>query len=183
MATPSHVHDRDLLDALELLTAEPFAGEVWRTTWEGRDPLRGSNSDGRWSQAGTFEVLYTSLQREGSLAEIGYRLSLEPVWPSRARHTISRLNVRTQRTLRLATFAELTPLGVEAALYPTLDYARTQKIAAAAKFLDFDGLLVPSARHPSTNLVLFLDQLAGGSIALVNSEPVDWAAWRKTSRS
>lgn len=172
------MHDRALLDALERLTAEPFVAEVWRTTWTGRDPTRGSDADGRWSPAGAFEVLYTSLQREGSLAEIGYRLSLEPVWPSRARHTISRLAVNTQRTLRLATFADLLPLGIEPTLYPTLDYSRTQAVAAAARFLEFDGVLVPSARHPSTNLVLFLDQLAGGSLDVLGSEPVDWAAWR-----
>ena len=172
------MHDRDLLDVLEGLAAEPFVGEVWRTTWAGRDPLRGSSSDGRWSPAGAFEVLYTSVRREGSLAEIGYRLSLEPVWPSRARHVISRLGVRTERPRRLATFADLAPLGIAPTLYPTLDYARTQAVAAAARFLDFDGLLVPSARHPSINLVLFLDQLAGGSLDVLASKPVDWPAWR-----
>lgn len=177
---PSHVHDLLLLDALESLAAEAFDGEVWRTTRTGRDPLLGSSADGRWSPSGAFEVLYTSLQRAGSLAEIGYRLSLEPVWPSRAQHTIHRLRVGTERSLRLATFADLVPLGIEPALYPTLDYRRTQPIAAAARFLEFDGLLVPSARHPSTNLVLFLDQLAGGSLDVLESEPVDWAAWRAT---
>ena len=178
MASPSYVHDRDLLDALERVAAEPFAGEVWRTTWEGRDPVRGSSAHGRWSPPGAFEVLYTSRERQGSLAEVGYRLSLEPVWPSRARHTSHRLAVRTDRTLRLASFAELVPLGIEPAFYPTLDYARTQAVAAAARFLEFDGLLVPSARHPSTNLVLFLDQLAGGGLELLESQAVDWIAWR-----
>ena len=91
---------------------------------------------------------------------------------------ISRLRVRTERTLRLATFADLLPLGIELALYSTLTYARTQAVAAAARFLEYDGLLVPSARHPSTNLVLLLDQLVGGSVEVLSSEPVDWAAWQ-----
>ncbi len=176
---PPHLHDRDLLDALEGAATEAFSGEAWRTTWWGREPLRGSSADGRWSPAGAFEVLYTSLEREGSLAEIGYRLSLEPIWPSKARHVTHRLRVATKNTLRLVSFAELAPLGVVPALYPTLDYARTQAIAAAARFLGFDGLLVPSARDPSTNLVLFLDQIDLGDIDVLASEEVDWVAWRR----
>ena len=38
---------------------------------------------------------------------------------------------------------------------------RGQAIAAAAHFLEFDGLIVPSARAPVLNLVLFLDQVVG----------------------
>jgi hypothetical protein len=72
-------HDRVILDALEAMGPEAFAGDVWRVTSRGRDPLRGSMAEGRWSPAGEFEVLYTSLERDGALTEIGYRLSLEPV--------------------------------------------------------------------------------------------------------
>jgi hypothetical protein len=73
-------HDRSILDALEAIDREPFAGEVWRVTRKGRDPLRGSAANGRWSSSGgEFEVLYTSLEHDGALAEIGYRLALEPV--------------------------------------------------------------------------------------------------------
>src|ERR1700730_7394720 len=38
---------------------------------KGRDPLRGSTANGRWSPSGgEFEVLFTSLERDGALAEI-----------------------------------------------------------------------------------------------------------------
>ena len=73
------VHDRELLDALEALAPETFDGDVWRVAREGRDALLGASAGGRWSPSGGFEVLYTSLDAEGALAEIGYRLSLEPV--------------------------------------------------------------------------------------------------------
>src|ERR1700747_1593631 len=97
------VHDRSVLDALEAIDPERFTGEVWRVARKGREGLRGSTANGRWSlSGGEFEVLYTSLEREGALAEIGYRLSLEPVWPSRIQHEIHRIGVRTQRTLHLA---------------------------------------------------------------------------------
>src|SRR6266404_5750678 len=70
------IHDGVVLDALEALDPEPFRGAVWRVTRRGREPLRGAAAHGRWSASGEFEVLYTSLARDGALAEIGYRLSL-----------------------------------------------------------------------------------------------------------
>ena len=179
MAGPGRVHDRSILDALEATGPEPFRGDVWRITRGGRDPLRGSSAHGRWTPAGELEVLYTSLERDGALAEIGFRLSLEPVWPSRIEHTIHRLSARTERTLRIADVAALAPLGVDIARYDSFDYTATRRIAAAAHFLEFDGLLVPSARAPSANLVLFLDRIpASGGLVVRETEPVDWTAWR-----
>src|SRR5215831_18904541 len=97
------VHDRGILDALETVDPERFHGGVWRVARKGRDPLRGSIANGRWSpSSGEFEVLYTSLERAGALAEIGYRLSLEPVWPSRVEHELHRIAARTNNSLRFA---------------------------------------------------------------------------------
>jgi hypothetical protein len=114
------VHDRGILDALEAIDPELFSGEVWRVTRKGREALRGSTSLGRWSPSGEFEVLYTSLERDGALAEIGYRLSLEPVWPSRLEHEIHRIEPETERTLRFANLDSLAQLGVEIARYQNI---------------------------------------------------------------
>jgi hypothetical protein len=170
------VHDRALLDALETTAPVAFDGGVWRVAGAGRDPLRGSTANGRWSPGGTIEMLYTSLERDGALAEIGFRLSLEPVWPSRLRHDIHALNVRTARTLAFADVAALAAFGVDVARYETFDYAATQALAAAAYFMEFDGLLAPSGRHPGRNLVLFMDRDV--SLRVLGAEPVDWTAWR-----
>jgi RES domain len=180
MPARRRVHDRAILDALESLDPELFKGDVWRTVRKGRDPLRGSSAHGRWSPNGEFEVLYTSLVRAGSLAEIGYRLSLEPVWPSRFEHQIHRIAARAERMLRFADVASLAPLGVDASRYGTFEYSATQAIAAAACFLEFDGLIVPSARHDSANLVLFMDRFEAASLELRSCEDVDWAAWRRS---
>jgi RES domain-containing protein len=173
------VHDRSLLDALEAIAPAPFAGEVWRITRKGRDPLRGSTAGGRWSPEGEIEVLYTSLERRGALAEIGFRLSLEPVWPSRIEHEIHEIEASAGRTLRFADVASLEPLGVDIARYESFDYAATQAIASAAHFLEFDGLMVPSARAPCANLVAFMDRVA---LSLARTEAVDWQAWRSRRR-
>jgi hypothetical protein len=176
-------HDRELLDALEVRSSEAFSGETWRLTVKGRDPLRGSTANGRWSPPAEFEVLYTSLARSGALAEIGYRLSLEPVWPSRLEHELHRITVKTQNSLRFADLSSLSVLGVDIRRYASFDYAATQSIAAAAFFLGFDGLIVPSARSAELNLVLFTEKLdVGEPLKLEASEAVDWSAWQSQQR-
>lgn len=183
MSSSGRVHDRAVLDALDALDPEAFEGHAWRVTRKGRDGLRGSNAHGRWSPNGEFEVLYSSLVREGALAEIGYRLSLEPVWPSRLKHEIHTIEAKTGRTLRFADVTSLGPLGVDVARYETFDYNVTQSIAAAAHFLEFDGLIVPSARAACSNLVVFMDRLSKGAyLELKRTEPVNWKAWRESSR-
>ncbi len=135
MPRSARIHDRVILDALEAMDPEPFSGTVWRVTRKGREPLRGAAAHGRWSSSGDFEVLYTSLEREGALAEIGYRLSLEPVWPSRIEHEVHTIAVEAERTLRFADLASLAPFGVDIARYRGFDYEATQALAAAAHFL------------------------------------------------
>ena len=180
MASLKRVHDRAILDALEAIDPRPFEGEVWRVTRKDREALCGSSTHGRWSPSGEFEVLYTSLERDGALAEIGYRLSLEPIWPSRLQHEIHRIEVRTERTLHIAEFDTLQQLGVDISKYEGFDYEVTQAITAAAHFLAFDGVLVPSARAPCKNLVLFLDRVPqAGHLVVRQSEPVNWTAWTK----
>ncbi len=183
MTSGGRVHDRSVLDALEKLDPEPFDSDVWRVARKGRDPLRGSSANGRWGAPGELEVLYTSEQREGALIGVGFRLSLEPVWPSLIQHQIHILAVKAERTLRLVDMRELANLGVDISRYESFEYDATQAIAAAAHFLEFDGLLVPSARFACSNLVLFADRVSrSGHLQLVSSEDVDWPEWQRKNR-
>lgn len=180
MTGGGRVHDRAILDALEGLDAEVVEKTVWRVVRSGRDPLRGAIANGRWNAIGEFEVLYTSLQSEGALAEVGYRLSLEPIWPSRIEHKIHALRVGAARALKLESLDQLERLGVNTARYESFEYSATQAVAAAAHFLEFDALIVPSARHIALNMVLFLDRLQTPP-ELINTEDVDWQTWRASA--
>ena len=177
MSARGRVHDRAILDALEGLESEVLEATVWRIVRKGRDPLRGAVANGRWNAVGEFEVLYTSLSPEGALAEVGYRLSIEPVWPSRIEHQIHTLKVRADRALTFESLNQLQRLGVNIERFENFDYAATQAIAAAAHFLEFDALIVPSARYNGSNVVAFLDRLQVPP-DLLGTEDVNWAAWR-----
>ena len=182
MPRPSRVHDRDLLDALEAIDSESFSATAWRTTWATRAPLVGSAAGGRWLPEDSFEALYTRLEADGALAEVYFHLSRAPVFSS-AHVRLYRLRVQTQRILRLADFEALARLGVETVKYPSMDYARNQEIGAAAHFLEFDSLLVPSPRWLCLNLVLFLDRLdPDESLAVEEIQDVNWPAWKEKEK-
>jgi RES domain-containing protein len=172
---PDRIHDRNLLDTLEQCPPEPFEGQVSRIAREGRDPLAGGYN-GRWNDD-QLPALYAALEADTAIAEMRYHLSRHPVFPSRLRFNLYALQVSTRRTLKLLNLNYLKAVGVPIDLYATQDYAQakrhvyptTQAIGAAAAFLEFDGLLVPSARREgATNLVLFgFDQIGATVIEQV----------------
>jgi len=176
--------DLKLLDDLDRFPRVAFAQTVWRVVREGRDPLVGSPWRGRWSD-GSFDVLYTSLERDGALAEIHALLALQPVFPSQVRFFAHRLRVNASASLRLPDPSSLTKLGVDVDRYRERDYSATQPLAEAAHFLGFDGVIAPSARFRGSNAALFTDRFAPENLGLVESEatPIDWPAWRRASRT
>jgi RES domain-containing protein len=176
--------DLELLDALDGLERTPFEGTVWRVVREGRDPIQGHASAGRWDP-GIFDALYTALEPDGALAEIHFHLSRQPVFPSMIRYHLHEIAVRTRKTLRLADMRALVGLGVDETRYAEVLYVRTQEIGDAAHFLGFDGILAPNARWPCLNLTLFTDRFAPADLGVVGSRLADVAAWgeRRSSRA
>ena len=176
-------HDIAILDAIDASPREPVTAPVWRVVRSGRDPLLGSTSRSRWCNA-KFDVLYTSFERDGAIAEIYSLLSLQPVFPSNIRWEIHQIRVSTRQTLRLADLASLGRLGVDVARFRERAYERTQEIADAAFFLGFDGLIAPSARWACLNLILFTDRVQSDQLETTDAvvETIDWEAWRKHAR-
>lgn len=177
--TGGEVHDPDLLDALQALTPEPLQRLVWRVHWASRDPLAGGTGGGRWHPPNAFAALYTSLEKDAALAEIYHHLSRAPVFSS-SHVKISMLRVRAERVAVFGDCASLQPLGIDAEAFRHGDPARSREVGAAAHFLDLQGLVVPSARWPGANLVLFPDRLRRrGALAVERTLNVNWPAWRQ----
>ena len=178
------IHDPDLLDRLRGVGSERFEGEVFRATRTNADPVAASISGGRWApppDGNTGQsVLYTSLERDGALAEVASFLAqLTPI-PGPRPIKVTRLAVGTARTIRLVR-ADLGGLGVDLARFGERDYDRTQKIGAALVFLGFDGLIAPSARWSCDNLMVFGDNHAlTETLEAVDEELVEWRAWAQT---
>jgi len=190
MEPKSVLRDSRLIDSLEVLPHAPFKGTVWRVVREGRDPCQCSASGGRWDD-GSFDVLYTSLDREGAIAEMYFQLLRgQPVFPSKVRYTLHELRVELSETLHLPTLPDLAAHGLDTSRYGQLsyveriqEYPRTQEIGEVAHFLDCDGLVVPSARWPCNNLVLFCDRLGPDAIEVVKDHGIiDWTSWQKANK-
>ncbi len=190
MGMKSELRDNGLIDALEILPHTPLEATVWRVVREGRDPCQCSASGGRWDD-GTFDVLYTSLDRDGAIAEMYFHLLRgQPIVPSKVRFSLHELRVELSGTLHLPTLPDLAALGLDTSRYGQLsydervqEYPRTQEIAEVAHFLDCDGLGVPNARWPCTNLVLFCDRLGPGAVEAVKDHGlVDWTKWQMVNK-
>jgi RES domain-containing protein len=172
------IHDLTLLERLSAFGTERFDGEVFRATRRSLDPLAASTSGGRWAPKGLVPVLYTSLLRDGALAEIAYHWSQLTPQPSRPA-VLHLLGVSAEHRLRLLR-ADLENLDVDMAQYDGINYYRTQEIGAAVAFLGCDGLIVPCARWSCENLILFTENhLLTSRLELLSSEEIDWQAWAK----
>lgn len=173
--------DDRLLDLVGAIQGQLFDGTMWRVVRKGRDVLDGSRGSGRWNSA-DMSVLYGAANSDGAIAEINFHLSRgQSVFPSRMRHDVFELAVKAQQTLVLADMDQLRQLGVDDRRYRELLYTRTQEIGAAAAFLGFDGLIVPSARWNCQNIILFLDSINLEEIRTIATQPVDWPAWRRSN--
>lgn len=183
MGTSRKRRDNALIDAIEAVQPVFYAGHVWRVTREGRNPVQCSRSGGRWDD-GTIDVLYTSEKREGALAEMKFHLLRgQPVIPSLVTYTLHELSVSMRRSLKLLDLNALLSLGLDCSRYGqasyeerVTEYPRSQDIAEVAHFLDFDGLIVPSARHQCLNVVPFCDRLLPEALQpVMNHGAVNWA--------
>jgi RES domain-containing protein len=121
---------------------------------DGRDPVQGNASGGRWDPT-LFDVLYSSLDPDGAVAEVHFHLSHQPVFPSKIRYGLHRIRVKTTKSLRLQDLDAMIGLGVEPTRYREVLYEPTQAIGDAAYFLGFDSLIAPNAWWSRHNLILF----------------------------
>ena len=177
------VHDRELLERLTAFSPIIFDGEVFRATRRGLNPVAPSLRGGRWMVANEAPTLYTSSERDGALAEITFHwIQLTP--PPSKPAMVHRLHLNTKKTLRLGR-ADLLDLGVEWDRYEEINYRQTQLIGAAVAYLEYDGLIAPSARWPCENVMLFLRNSDEDDepVRLIDSEEVDWMEWARSKHS
>jgi hypothetical protein len=183
MPQSSGIHNRELLDVLQAIEPRPITATTWRATWATRDALIGSTAGGRWHPPESFEALYTSQEADGALAEMYFHLSRAPVFAS-SNMRLFRLRAETRKTLWLTEMKALVRLGIDESRYASLDRGRSREIGAAAHFLEFDSLLVPSARWPCQNLILFLDRLnMDTALTVEQASDINWPAWREQHKT
>lgn len=176
-----------LIDALEGRERLRFTGTAWRVVSDGRDALAGYRAGGRWDD-GTFDVLYTSLHRDGAMAETVFHMRRgQPVIPSKPAKRLHSIGMELDHVLALDSLDELKGLGADTSQFGQLAYAQRdieypslQEIAEVAHFLAFEAMLVPNARWNCKNLVVFTERCRPSSMELLGSgEIVDLNDWHR----
>ena len=180
--------DRALIDTLEQLETQSFEGRVWRIARENRDPTLFFGGGNRWDD-GTFDVLYTSLLREGALAEMRFHLGRgQPVIPSKIQYRLHELEIKVDGVLDLTEAELLSRIGIDMSNFGRLpylerqgEYEACQRVAEAVHFLgsnaldDPSAIRVPSSRHESHNMVLIADYVGSEAVKHVKDHGVvDW---------
>ncbi len=186
----SERRDRELIDALDALSCEPFKGRIWRVTQDVHEPTIFRSGGARWDD-GTFDVLYTSCERNVALAEMRFHVTRgQPVIPSKKHYHLHELSVDINGVLDLTDWNFLERFGVVRSNFGQLphlerenEYTACQKIGEAVNFLggktEFEpsGFIVPSARSEGKNLVILGAHVEGDQVcALKDHGRIDWDA-------
>lgn len=166
------VYPPNLLDALQAIAPAPWAGQAFRHTFADYAPDVENTRGARWNPPGVAAI-YTSLTREGVLAEAEHQLTIQPIRP-RVTRTIHTLDLSLTSVLDLADTDLLTQLGVGPAELGADDMSACQELGGATAWLNHDGLLIPSARNEAVNLVIFTaNREPNARFEVTASEPVN----------
>ena len=164
----AHTFDPDFLDQLEALTNDSWDGVVWRQVFGSSDPLRPNQRGARWNPPG-LEALYCSLTEETATAEIDFLLSRQPVRIRKARVSVE-LKATLTRVVDLRDSTVLSPFGIERGDLISASYETTRLIGRAVAWLGCAGMLVLSARHDGSNLVVYTNMMATQDVLEVLSK-------------
>lgn len=175
------MQEAQLLDKLRKFQKRKFNDSVYRLTKENQSPIQATGG-GRWATK-TIKVLYTSLEREGAIAEFCYHRfqrvhfskpgDLPPLKPSRL-HVLA---VAIDTVIRL-DMHDIEHFGFDPERYKAIDIQYheecCQMLGQAVVKLGVGGLLAPSARWDCDNLMLFPEN--GGVNVVLDPNP-KWLDW------
>jgi RES domain-containing protein len=154
MPSPGEIYPPDLLDRIESRTvAGEWEGTVWRHMFADHPPSVVNVRGARWNPP-TVGAIYTSLSRETALAEADYMIAMQPLRP-RAERKLYELQVTIERVVDLTDPTDLEALGVSEEALGSIDMAPCRYVGEMVNWFGFGGLIVPSARHTGSNLVIY----------------------------
>lgn len=147
------IYPPQLLDRLQAVSGNPWQGRAFRHMFADYPPDAENTRGARWNPA-EVAAIYTSLSRDGVIAEAEHQIALQPV-PPRVKRTIYEVDLTLANVLDLTAPATLNSLDLTTDDIAADDMTACQQIGGAAAWLEHDGILVPSARSEATNLVIY----------------------------
>lgn len=156
------IHDPALLDAIESLGSEALDNvTVWRHMFNDYPPELSNTRGARWNPAG-LSAIYTSQDRDTAIAEGQHAIDSQPLRPN-ARRFVYELRVSARKALRI-NVSDFPALRLDLTDLQSSDFTACQRLGAHAAFLEYDALIVPSARADGSNIVIFVNELAADAV-------------------
>lgn len=162
------IYSPRVLDRLQAIDPETWEGIAARHMFAGYPPDRENTRGARWNPPGTAAI-YLGTTRDGALAEAEHHLSLQVPRP-RTRRTMYEVEVTLSSVLDLTGKDVLADLGIDRGALIDPGMAVCQEVGGAAAWLEHDGILVPSARSPAVNLVVYPANREPGAMFEVRGE-------------
>jgi len=157
---------RPNLAAIAALDSVPFSDSVYRVVPGAlRDKILSTEGNryypGRYHIAGETGILYTSLERDLAIRELGRHAARANLQGGLA---AGKIKVKLQKVLDLTQEAVLANLGLSKEALVSPDCSITRAVSHQARKAGIQGLLVPSATGSGVNLVVFENNLAEGCL-------------------
>ena len=175
--------NEDLVEAIDAVGKTRWSGKTFRYTNARREPLSGEGArrfGGRYNPRELFPTVYLAQPVEACMRELeraaeNQHLSVERLLSvPQVLHTIG---VSEIEVLDLTVPATQALLGLEEADL-TGDHAPCQEVGHAAWFLEFHGVLAPSAVGEGVTLALFEHNTPPSRITVRSTEPLDYNLYR-----
>lgn len=157
---------RPHLATIAVLGSISFSDSVYRVVPGAlRDQILSTEGNryypGRYHIAGETGILYTSLERDLAIRELGRHAARANLQGGLA---AGKIKVKLQKVLDLTQAVVLAKLGLPQEALVAPDCSLTQAVSHQARKAGFQGLLVPSATGSGVNLVVFENNLAEGCL-------------------
>jgi RES domain-containing protein len=170
--------DEDVVQRVNDLGTTTWSGTMHRYTSTGRDPRSGIWArlfGGRWNPRDVFPTIYLSHPAAACIAELDRTAaasSLPVPMMIRKGLTLHVLAVREMQVLDLREPSALRQVGLGMEDISDEDWTACQAVGHAAYFLDFDGVLAPSATGTGLVLAAFETRLRPEQLTVEQAEPL-----------
>lgn len=170
--------DEDIVQRVNDLGTTIWSGTTHRYTTTGRDPRSGTGArlfGGRWNPRGVFPTVYLAQPAGTCIAELDRSAAASGLSvPAMLRKglTLHTLGAHELQVLDLREPLALGQVGLELQDISDEDWTACQAVGHAAYFLDFDGVLAPSATGTGLVLAAFETRLRPGHLTVEQSEPL-----------
>lgn len=167
--------DEDVVQRVNDLGITSWSGVAHRFTSKGRDPRSGTGArlnGGRWNPRGAFAAIYLAQPLRACLAELDRqsRITNLPVAARIAQgielHTLAVVDVPM---LDLRADEALSQVGLTTADVRDDDQTACQAVGHAAYFLEYGGVLAPSATGIGLVATVFESRLRPGRLNVQDS--------------